>query len=173
VDSVTAVGRGGLLVVSFSGHSQRAVPSEKEGGWCLRNGVLLHRETGPLLAAADPSAQLVVIADTCYATAFAAAFEPVRATTVLLAACGQNQATLDYPVSFFVAALERLTFPEAPPTRPAVATRGYGANCARTPPTSNDRTSAPTGRAALRRLPFRGPRAGRVQLADAASGVAG
>jgi hypothetical protein len=159
VGSAIAVGPGGLLVLSFSGHSQRAVPGEKEGGWCLRDGVLLHRETGRLLAAADPSAQVIVIADTCYATAFAAAFESVRATTVLLAACGENQATLDYPVSFFVAALERLTFPDGT-ANPACRSYAWLRRELRKDTPDVERPDVCANRpGALRRRPFRGPRA--------------
>jgi hypothetical protein len=108
---VRRIGPGGLFVLTFSGHSERAVPGEHLGGWCLRDGVLRHTEIAGLLAAAPPSAHIVVIAETCYAAAFAHAFAAVPATTVLLAACAENQATLNLPRSEFVAALERLTFP--------------------------------------------------------------
>ena len=57
---------------------------------------LLHTETAGLLAAPPASARIVVIADTCYATACAAAFTGVPAITVVLAACAENQATLNY-----------------------------------------------------------------------------
>lgn len=110
-DSAVGIGAGGLLVLSFSGHSERAVPGEHRGGWYLRDGALRHAETAELLAAASPSAHIVVVADTCYATAFASAVARVPAAMVLLAACGENQATLNYPVSEFITRLERLTFP--------------------------------------------------------------
>jgi hypothetical protein len=106
------IGPDGLLVLTFSGHSERAVPGEHLGGWCLRDGVLRHTRTAELLAAAPPSAHIVVVAETCYAAAFATVFAAVPATTVLLAACAENQATLNLPYSEFVVALERLTFPD-------------------------------------------------------------
>jgi hypothetical protein len=109
---VGRLGPDGLLVLTFSGHSARAVPGEHHGGWCLRDGVLRHTQTAELLAAAAPSAHLIVIAETCYAAAFAGVFAAVPATTVLLAACAENQATLNLPYSEFAAALERLTFPD-------------------------------------------------------------
>lgn len=108
VDSAARTGPGGLLVLTFSGHSERAVPGEHDGGWCLRDGTLHHTDTVRLLAAAPPSAHLVVIADTCHAAAFATVFADVPVTIVLVAACGENQTTLNYPVSQFVVTLERL-----------------------------------------------------------------
>ena len=114
-DAAAAVRPGGLLMLTFSGHSERAVPDEHVGGWCLRDGTLYHAETALLLAGAPPWSQLVVVADTCYATSFATVIADLPADTVLLAACGTNQATLDYPVSPFVSTLQRLTFPHQTP----------------------------------------------------------
>jgi hypothetical protein len=73
--------------------------------------VLNHAETAGLLGALPRSARVVVVADTCYAAGPAEVLVGVAAMTVLLAACADNQATLNYPVSEFVATLERLTFP--------------------------------------------------------------
>jgi len=102
-------------VVTFSGHSERPVPGEHSGGWCLHDQVLRHAETARLVAAAPASAHIVIIADTCYAAACAAAFAGVPATTVVLAACAENQATLNYQHSQFVHKLERLTYPGGRP----------------------------------------------------------
>jgi len=110
-DSVAGIGPGGLLVLSFSGHSERPVPGEHDGGWCLHDQALRHAETAGLLATAPASARIVVIADTCYAAACAATFTGVPAATVVLAACAENQATLNYQRSEFVQKLERLTYP--------------------------------------------------------------
>jgi hypothetical protein len=98
-------------VLTFSGHSERPVPGEHDGGWCLHDAALRHVETAALLAAAPASARIVVIADTCYAAACATVFTGVPATTVVLAACAENQATLNYQHSAFVHKLERLTHP--------------------------------------------------------------
>jgi hypothetical protein len=114
--SAASIGPGGLLVVTFSGHSERPVPGEHEGGWCLHDGVLRHAETARLLAAAPLSAHIVIIADTCYAAACAAPLAGVPATTVVLAACAENQAVLNYQQSGFVTALERLTCPGGRPS---------------------------------------------------------
>jgi hypothetical protein len=109
--AAASTGPGGLLVLTFSGHSERPVPGEHDGGWCLHDAALRHAETAALLAAAPASARIIVIADTCYAAACAAAFTGVPATTVVLAACAENQATLNYSRSEFVRKLERLTYP--------------------------------------------------------------
>jgi hypothetical protein len=114
-DSAASIGPGGLLVLTFSGHSERPVPGEHGGGWCLQDAALRHAETTGLLAAAPASAHIVIIADTCYAAACAAAFTDVPATTVVLAACAENQAILNYQQSGFVKTLERLTYPGGRP----------------------------------------------------------
>jgi Caspase domain len=114
-DSAAGVSPGGLLVLTFSGHSERPVPGEHDGGWCLHDQALRHAETAALLAAAPASARIVIIADTCYAAACAATFTGVPATTVVLAACAENQATLNYQHSAFVKKLERLTYPGGKP----------------------------------------------------------
>jgi hypothetical protein len=113
--SAASIGPGGLLIVTFSGHSERPVPSEHGGGGCLHDAALRHAETATLLAAAPASAHIVIVADTCFAAACAAAFTGVPATTVVLAACAENQATLNYQQSQFVKTLERLTYPGGRP----------------------------------------------------------
>ena len=113
--AAAGTGPGGLLVLTFSGHSERPAPGEHDGGWCLHDAALRHFETATLLAAAPASARIVIIADTCYAAACAAVFTGVPATTVVLAACAENQATLNYRHSQFVHKLERLTYPGGKP----------------------------------------------------------
>ena len=113
--SAAGIGPGGLLVLTFSGHSERPVPGEHDGGWCLHDRALRHAETAALLAAAPASARIVIIADTCYAAACAAVFTGVPAATVVLAACAENQATLNYQHSAFIKKLERLTYPGGQP----------------------------------------------------------
>jgi hypothetical protein len=113
--SAAGIGPGGLLVVTFSGHSERPVPGEHGGGWCLHDQELRHAQTAGLLAAAPASAHVVIIADTCYAAACATAITGVPATAVVLAACAENQATLNYQHSQFVKTLEQLTYPGGRP----------------------------------------------------------
>src|SRR6185503_3161387 len=59
--AVAGIGPGGLLVLTFSGHSERPVPGEHNGGWCLHDRALRHVETAALLATAPASARIVVI----------------------------------------------------------------------------------------------------------------
>jgi hypothetical protein len=113
--AAAAIGPGGLLVLTFSGHSERPMPGDHDGGWCLHDAALRHAETATLLAAAPASARIVVIADTCYAAACAAAFTGVPATIIVLAASAENQATLNYQHSAFVKKLERLAYPGGRP----------------------------------------------------------
>ena len=113
--SAASIGPGGLLVLTFSGHSERPVPGGHNGGWCLQDQALLHTETAALLAVAPATARIVIIADTCYAAACAAALTRGPATTVVLAACAENQATLNYQHSQFVNKLEQLTYPGGRP----------------------------------------------------------
>jgi hypothetical protein len=113
--TAAGIGPGGLLVVTFSGHSERPVPGEHDGGWCLHDAALRHAQTARLLAAAPQSAHIVIIADTCYAAACATVLTRVPATTVVLAACAENQATLNYQQSHFVKRLEWLTYPGGRP----------------------------------------------------------
>jgi hypothetical protein len=110
-----STGPGGLIVLTFSGHSERPVPGEHDGGWCLHDQALRHTETAALLAAAPATARIVIVADTCYAAACAAVLPLVPATTVVLAACAENQATLNYQHSQFVKKLEQLTYPGGRP----------------------------------------------------------
>jgi hypothetical protein len=154
-ESAGRTGPGGLFVLTFSGHSERPVPGGHGGGWCLRDGVLQHTETAALLAAAPPAAHLVVVADTCHAAAFSRALAAVPAATVLLAACAENQATLDYPVSMFVAELERLTFPGGTANPECVSYAWLRRELRRDTP-DVERPDVRANRAgALRRRPFR------------------
>src|SRR5207248_6184616 len=83
----------GLLVVTFAGHSERGEPDEqgnRDIGWCLYDGTLPLRETAQLLAAVPATGRVVLVADTCYAAAFAR-YASSASTLVLLAACAENQ----------------------------------------------------------------------------------
>jgi len=112
---------GGLLVLSFSGHSARPVPGSHIGGWSLCDGVLYHDETARTLTAVPRQAHILVLTISCYAAAFARVLPDLAASTVLLAACGTSQAILNWPVSEFVTTLERLTFPGGVPNADCVS----------------------------------------------------
>jgi len=112
---------GGLLIISFSGHSARPVPGSHVGGWALGDGVLYHDQTARMLAAVPPQARIVVLTVSCYAAAFAGVLPGLAASTVLVAACGTSQAIVNWPVSEFVTTLERLTFPGGTPNADCVS----------------------------------------------------
>lgn len=99
---------GGLLVVTFSGHSVR---KHAQTFWCLQDGELPLREVAACLAAAHASAQVIVVADTCYGAALRHD-ATLEATLVVIAACGENQHTINRPTSEFIERLEHLTYPD-------------------------------------------------------------
>jgi hypothetical protein len=107
----------GLLVLTFAGHSDRR-RRDTEGKpivrWCLNDGGLAIREVAGLLAALRSTAHLVVVADTCYAGAFAHHGD-LAATLILLAACEADQTTLSGPTSDFAVRLETLLSPDGRP----------------------------------------------------------
>jgi hypothetical protein len=111
--AVEEIGARGLLVLTFVGHSEDVEQSKAGAGWCLYDGTLPLAEMAEILATAPATAFLVVVSDTCYATALAAF--PLPATTVLIAACGAEQLTLARPTVGFIARLERLVKPDGVP----------------------------------------------------------
>jgi hypothetical protein len=65
----TTLAHGGLLVVTFSGHTVR---HHDQTFWCLHDGELPLDDLAARLAGTTASAQIVVVADTCYGAALAA-----------------------------------------------------------------------------------------------------
>lgn len=104
---------GGLLVLTFSGHSDRGEPDnhgQRDTGWCLHDDTLAFGELADALSVAAPSARVIVVAATCYAAALAQ--HPRWPTTlVLLAACDDYQTILSGPTCSFIIRLERLVCP--------------------------------------------------------------
>jgi hypothetical protein len=97
----------GLLVVTFSGHTVR---KHDQTFWCLQDGELQLGEIAACLAGAAASARVVVVADTCYGAALRR-YADLAATLVLIAACGEDQHTMNRPTSEFMVRLEELTYP--------------------------------------------------------------
>jgi hypothetical protein len=97
----------GLLVVTFSGHTVR---KHDQTLWCLQDGELQLGEMAACLAGAAASARIVVVADTCYSAALRR-YAELAATLVLIAACGEDQHTMNRPTSEFIVHLEQLTYP--------------------------------------------------------------
>lgn len=96
----------GLLVVTFSGHTVR---HHDQTFWCLHDGEFPLGALAACLAGAAASAQIVVVADTCYGAALRR-YTTLAATLVLIAACGEDQHTLNRPTSEFMVRLEELTY---------------------------------------------------------------
>lgn len=106
---------GGLLLVSFAGHSEREA-TWADTRWCLHDGVLPLAELPGLLAPAAAGARIVIVVDTCFA-ATAARFAPAGRDTVVVAACGEDQHVLvGGAKSVFAARLEDLLRGPAGPT---------------------------------------------------------
>jgi hypothetical protein len=107
----------GLLVLTFSGHSDRGEPDnhgQRDTSWCLYDGTLAFSELADALSAAAPSARVIVVAATCYAAALAQ-WTDWPTTLVLLAACDDYQTILTGPTSSFIIRLERLICPLGQP----------------------------------------------------------
>ena len=104
----TALAPKGLLVVTFAGHTVR---HHDQTFWCLHDGELPLGEVAACFAGAAASAQIVVVADTCYGTALQR-YAELAATLVLIAACGADQHTMIRRTSAFIGRLEQLTYPD-------------------------------------------------------------
>jgi hypothetical protein len=115
----------GLLVLTFTGHSDRRLRDERGERitqWCLYDRGVRVDEITELLSAFAPTVRVVVIADTCYAGAFAR-FADVACTLVLLGACADNQTKISGPTSDFMVRLEGLVYPGGAPNPSCVSYR--------------------------------------------------
>jgi hypothetical protein len=96
----------GLLVLTFSGHTERGEGPIESAHWCLVGGGVTLSQVANQLAQLPATARLLVIADTCYASAIAQVLtgpQPV----IVLASCGEDQTMVDRPRSEFVTRLEQ------------------------------------------------------------------
>jgi hypothetical protein len=115
----------GLLVLTFAGHSDRRrrdAHGRPVVRWCLYDGGLDVRGVADLFATLRSTARIVVVADTCYAGAFAHHTE-LACTLVLVAACADNQTTLSGPTSEFAVRLETLVCPDGRPNPTPISYR--------------------------------------------------
>lgn len=103
----TALNDDGLLVVTFAGHTVR---KDDQTFWCLHDGELPLGALAACFAGATASAQIVVVTDTCYGAALRR-YAALAATLVLIAACGEDQHTMNRLTSEFIVRLEELTYP--------------------------------------------------------------
>jgi hypothetical protein len=103
----TTLAPDGLLVVTFSGHTEW---NHDQAFWCLHDGKFPLGEMAACLAGAAASARIVVVADTCNGVALQR-YADLAATLVLIAACGDDQCTINRLASEFIVRLEQLTYP--------------------------------------------------------------
>lgn len=97
----------GLLVVTFSGHTERGDGPIETARWCLVGGGVMLSQIAEPLAQLPPSARLVIIADTCYAAAIARCLRGLQAA-VVIASCGEDQTMIERARSEFICRLEDL-----------------------------------------------------------------
>jgi hypothetical protein len=103
----------GLLVLTFTGHSDcrpRNEYGERIFQWCLSDRDVGLNEVARMLDGLAPTVRVVVIADTCYAGAFARVRD-VACTLVLIAACAESQTKISGSTSEFAVSLEELVYP--------------------------------------------------------------
>ncbi|HEX4418759.1 MAG TPA: hypothetical protein VH165_12700 [Kofleriaceae bacterium] len=97
----------GLLVLTFSGHTERGAGPIEATRWCLHDGPIGLAELAAQLARLPRTARVVVIADTCYAAAIkhvALGPQPL----LLIGGCQEEQTTLERARSEIIVRLERL-----------------------------------------------------------------
>ncbi len=103
----------GLLVLTYTGHSDRRLRDERGKQivqWCLYDGGVRLQEIADMLGGIQPTGRVIVVADTCYAGAFAR-YADVSSALVLLGACADRQTTISGVTSDFVVRLENLIYP--------------------------------------------------------------
>jgi hypothetical protein len=95
----------GLLVLTFSGHTERGEGPIETTRWRLFDGGLELSQIADQLALLPEAAKLVIIGDTCYAAAIAQVLCGAQRALVL-ASCSDEQTMIDRRRSEFVVRLE-------------------------------------------------------------------
>lgn len=108
----------GLLIVTFSGHTERGDGPIDTAHWCLVGGGLPLSQVADHLARLPPAARVVIIADTCYAAAIARCLRGAQRALVI-AGCGDDQTMIVRRRSEFVVRLEDFVCSERPPGAPS------------------------------------------------------
>lgn len=94
-----------MLVLTYSGHTARGDGPIGTARWCLFDAGVELSEIAVRLARLPPEARLIIICDSCYAAAIAATLVGAQ-PAIVLAACGEDQTTVDRLRSEFVVRLE-------------------------------------------------------------------
>lgn len=103
--AAAALSDDGLLVISFVGHTERGDGPIETTRWCLVGGGVTLGQLADGLARLPPAARVVIIADTCYASAIAAVLHGPQ-PAVVIAGCGEDQTMIERARSEFVVRLE-------------------------------------------------------------------
>jgi hypothetical protein len=107
----------GLLVVTFSGHTERGDGPIETARWSLVGGGVTLSQLADQLELLPPTARLVIIADTCYAAAIAQCLRGAQ-PAVVIASCGDDQTAIERARSEFVVRLEDFVCAGRPPGSP-------------------------------------------------------
>jgi hypothetical protein len=108
----------GLLVLTFSGHTERGDGPIETARWCLVDRGLELSQIAGALARLPAGVRLVIICDTCYAAAITQALVGAH-EAVVLGSCGDDQTMIDRLNSEFIVRLE--AFVCAPPAHRSLA----------------------------------------------------
>lgn len=95
----------GLLVLTFSGHTERGDGPIETARWCLVGGGLELEKIADELAMLPARAQVIVVCDSCYGSAIASVLRGPQ-QTVVLAGCGDDQTMLERVSSELMVRLE-------------------------------------------------------------------
>jgi len=104
-DAGAVLADGGVLVLTFSGHTERGNGPIGTARWCLVQGGLELSRIAHHLALLPRSASVVVISDTCYAAAIIRALVGTQAV-IVVAGCGEEETMVIRARSEFVVRLE-------------------------------------------------------------------
>lgn len=106
VQASTTLAGDGLLVLAFSGHTERGEGPIGTARWCLFDGGVELSQVACHLALLPGGARLVIVSDTCYAAAISSALVGAQPTLVV-AGCSDEQTMVGRSKSEFVVRLEK------------------------------------------------------------------
>lgn len=116
-NAASALINGGLLVVTFSGHTERGDGPIETARWCLVGGSVTLSQVAEQLALLPPAARVVILADTCYASAIAHCLRGPQ-LAVVVAGCSEDQTMVARARSEFIVRLEDFVCAEPSPDSP-------------------------------------------------------
>lgn len=103
--STVMAGDGGLVMLSFSGHTERGDGPIETACWCLVGGGVELAQIAQLVAQLPLTTRVLLICDTCYAAAITEVLVGAQ-PVVVVASCSAEQTMVDRLRSEFVVRLE-------------------------------------------------------------------